>query len=432
MRFPHGLRALNHRDFRRFYAAQLVALVGGWMQTVAQAWLVLQLTDSPFKLGLISTLQFSPILMFSLVAGAVADRLPKRGLLVTTQTTLACQALLLGALVSTGRVQYGHVAVLGVVLGFANVVDQPARQSFVMEMVGKGDVANAVALNSAAFNAARIVGPAVAGVLIARVGVGPVFFINSVSFVGVILTLLRLEARGLPAREGRATMLEEIVEGLRYARRTPRLLLALGLVLTVSLFVFNFTVYVPLLARTVLGLGAEGFGFLMASLGVGAVAGALTVGGFGSREPELGRMFLSAAVAFAALLGLGLSRHVWTAAPLLFVTGYFGIMLMATCNTSMQLRAPDAIRGRVMSLYTWVTGGVFPIGAFLVGSISQAWGVSAAFLWNGTLGLVTLALVTTNPTGTSPLISSATPITAHSATSGWAESTSSIAPVESR
>ncbi len=391
MRFPHGLRALNHRDFRRFYAAQLLALVGGWMQTVAQAWLVLQLTDSPFKLGLISTLQFSPILMFSLVAGAVADRLPKRGLLVTTQTTLACQALLLGALVSTGRVQYGHVAVLGLVLGFANVVDQPARQSFVMEMVGKGDVANAVALNSAAFNAARIVGPAVAGVLIARVGVGPVFFINSVSFVGVILTLLRLEARGLPAREGRATMLEEIVEGLRYARRTPRLLLALGLVLSVSLFVFNFTVYVPLLARTVLGLGAEGFGFLMASLGVGAVAGALTVGGFGSREPELGRMFLSAAVAFAALLGLGLSRHVWTAAPLLFVTGYFGIMLMATCNTSMQLRAPDALRGRVMSLYTWVTGGVFPIGAFLVGSISQAWGVSAAFLWNGTLGLVTLA-----------------------------------------
>jgi len=390
MRFPHGLRALNHRDFRRFYAAQLLALVGGWMQTVAQAWLVLQLTDSPFKLGLISTLQFSPILMFSLVAGAVADRLPKRGLLVTTQTTLACQALLLGVLVSTGRVQYGHVAVLGLVLGFANVVDQPARQSFVMDMVGKGDVANAVALNSAAFNAARIVGPAVAGVLIGRVGVGPVFFINSVGFVGVILTLLRLEARGLPARERRATMLEEIVEGLRYARRTPRLLLALGLVLSVSLFVFNFTVYVPLLARTVLGLGAEGFGFLMASLGVGAVAGALTVGGFGSREPELGRMFLSAAVAFAALLGLGLSRHAWTAAPLLFVTGYFGIMLMATCNTSMQLRAPDALRGRVMSLYTWVTGGVFPIGAFLVGSISQAWGVSAAFLWNGTLGLVTL------------------------------------------
>ena len=391
MRLPHGLRALAHGEYRRFHFAQLVALVGGWMQAVAQAWLVLQLTGSPFKLGLISTLQFSPVLLFAVVTGAVADRLPKRRLLVITQTTLACQALLLGALVATGLVEYWHVAVLGLLLGFANVFDQPARQSYVMDLVGKDDVASAVALNSAAFNAARIVGPAVAGVLIGRVGVGPVFFINSVGFVGVILTLLRLEARGLPARERRATILEEIVEGLRYARRTPRLLLALGLVLSVSLFVFNFTVYVPLLARTVLGLGAEGFGFLMASLGVGAVAGALTVGGFGSREPELGRMFLSAAVAFAALLGLGLTRHVWTAAPLLFVTGYFGIMLMATCNTSMQLRAPDALRGRVMSLYTWVTGGVFPIGAFLVGSISQAWGVSAAFLWNGTLGLVTLA-----------------------------------------
>jgi predicted MFS family arabinose efflux permease len=391
MRFPHGLRALAHRDFRRFYAAQLLALVGTWMQTVAQAWLVLQLTDSPFKLGLISTLQFLPILMFSVVTGAVADRLPKRRLLVATQTTLACQALLLGTLVATGRVQYWHVAVLGLVLGFANVFDHPARQSFVMEMVGKGDVANAVALNSAAFNAARIVGPAVAGVLIAQVGVGPAFFVNSVGFVGVILTLGRLEARGLPAREVPATMLEEILEGLRYARRTPRLLVAIGLVFVVSLCVFNFTVYVPLLARTVLGLGAEGFGFLMASLGVGAVAGALTVGARGSREPGLGQMFLSAAVAFASLLGLGLSRHVWMAVPLLLITGYFGILLMASCNTSMQLRAPDALRGRVMSLYTWVTGGVFPIGAFIVGSISQAWGVSAAFLWNGTLGLVALA-----------------------------------------
>src|SRR2546426_6169454 len=209
MRFPHGLRALNHRDFRRFYAAQLVALVGGWMQTVAQAWLVLQLTDSPFKLGLISTLQFSPILMFSLVAGAVADRLPKRGLLVTTQTTLACQALLLGALVSTGRVQYGHVAVLGLVLGFANVVDQPARQSFVMEMVGKGDVANAVALNSAAFNAARIVGPAVARLLLAPVGAGPAFFLNRAGFLRVILTPRPLEARRLAARARPAPMLSE-------------------------------------------------------------------------------------------------------------------------------------------------------------------------------------------------------------------------------
>jgi predicted MFS family arabinose efflux permease len=393
VRLPHGLRALGHGEYRRFYLAQLVALVGGWMQTVAQAWLVLQLTGSPFKLGLISTLQFSPVLLFAVVTGAVADRLPKRRLLVITQTTLACQALMLGALVATGLVEYWHVAVLGLLLGFANVFDQPARQAYVMDLVGKDDVASAVALNSAAFNAARIVGPAVAGVVIGRFGVVPAFFVNSVSFLAVIVTLARLESPGRPTRAARASMREEIAEGLRYASRTPRLLLALSLVLIVSLCVFNFTVYVPLLARTVLGLGAEGFGFLMAALGVGAVAGALSVGMHGSREPRLAQMFAAAGLAFGALLGLAATRHVWLAVPLLFVTGYAGLNVMATCNTSMQLRAPDELRGRVMSLYTWVSGGIFPIGAFLVGTISQWWGVSAAFFWNGALGLAALAAI---------------------------------------
>src|SRR2546425_7359338 len=308
------------------------------MQAVAQAWLVLQLTDSPFRLGLISTLQFSPILVFSVVTGAVADRLPKRALLVATQTTLACQALLLGALVATGRVEYWHVAALGLALGFANVLDQPARQSFVMEMVGKGDVANAVALNSAAFNAARIVGPAVAGVLSAQVGVGPAFFVNSAGFVGVILTLGRLEARGLPARAGRATMLEEILEGLGYARRTPRLLLALGLVLIVSLCVFNFTVYVPLLARTVLGLGAEGFGFLMAALGVGAVAGALTVGGRGSRGPRARRVFLFPAPAVAGPGGARAAPPRLVGAPPPVLTRLLRLLVVGGLHNSEQAR----------------------------------------------------------------------------------------------
>ena len=391
MRFPHGLRALNHGDYRRFYAAQLVALIGSWMQSVAQAWLVLQLTNSPLKLGLIGTVQFAPVLLFSVVAGAVADRLPKRRLLVVTQTTLACQAAALGLLVATGLVEYWHVAVLGLVLGFANVVDLPARQSFVMEMVGKDDVVNGVALNSAAFNAARIVGPAAAGVLIARLGLVPAFLLNSLGFVVVIAALLRLGAQGLPVRGRRATMFEEIREGLRYARRTPRLLLVLGLLFIVSLCVFNFTVYVPLLARTVLGLGAEGFGFLMAALGVGAVAGALTVGMLGSREPPLAGMVGAAAIALAGLLGLAAARQVWAAVPLLVVTGYFGIVLVASCNTAMQLSAPDALRGRVMSLYTWVYGGVFPVGAFLVGAISQAAGVSTAFLCAGAFGMLALA-----------------------------------------
>ncbi|PYN78714.1 MAG: MFS transporter [Candidatus Rokuibacteriota bacterium] len=390
MAFPHGLRALNHSDFRRFYFSQFAAQIGSWMQNVAQAWLVLQLTNSPFKLGLLATLQFSPVLLFSIVSGAVADRLPKRPLLVATQTTLACQGLLLALLVATGHVEYWHVAVLGLALGFANVVDQPARQSFVMELVGRADVSSAVALNSAGFNLARIVGPAVAGVVIGRLGVAPTFFVNSLGFLGVIVTLLRMKVPEPPPRTARATIFEEIAEGVRYAAATPRLRLAMGLVFVVSLCIFNFSVYVPLLAKNVLGLGAEGFGFLMASLGVGAVAGALTVGARASRYPSLRSMFAAATLSFGMLLGLGLTRRIEFAVPLLFFTGYWGIMLMASCNTSIQLQAPDVMRGRVMSLYTWVSGGVFPIGAFIVGTISQWWGVSAAFLWNGTVGLAAL------------------------------------------
>lgn len=393
MTFPRGLRALNHADYRLFFGAQLLALVGSWMQSVSQSWLVLQLTGSPFKLGLLGTLQFGPVLLFSLASGAVADRVPKRRLLMATQTTLACQALALAILVWMGHAQYWHIALLALVAGFANALELPARQSFVVELVGKEDMINAVALNSAAFNAARIVGPAVAGLLIARVGVAPAFLLNSLGFVVVIAALAALRAQGRPARRAGTTILEEIGEGLRYAMRTPRIRLILGLLFVVSFTVFNFTVYVPLLARTVLGLGAEGFGFLMAALGVGAVAGALTLGVRGSREPPLPALFAAAAIACGGLLGLSAVHHFWMAVPVLFVTGFFGIVMVAGCNTTLQLRAPDALRGRVMSLYTFVYGGVFPIGAFLVGAISERWGVSRALLAAGVFGLLTLAMI---------------------------------------
>src|SRR5437762_13115389 len=274
MPFPGGLRALNHRDFRVFWTGQLVSLVGTWMQSVAQSWLVLQLSDSPLKLGLIGTFQFAPVLLFSVVAGAIADRLPKRRLILATQTALCLQALALTALVWTGHVRYWHVAVLALLLGCANVIDMPTRQAFVVEMVGRGDLVNAVALNSAAFNGARIVGPAVAGLLIARFGLAPAFLLNGLSFLVVLGALLLVRAEGAPRPRAGTTMGEEVLEGLRYALGTPRIALMLSLVLVVSLFVFNFTVLVPLLTLSALGLGAEGVGFLMAALGVVAVTSA--------------------------------------------------------------------------------------------------------------------------------------------------------------
>lgn len=390
MTFPRGLRALNHPEFRRFFAAQMLSQVGSWMQTVAQSWLVLQLTNSAFKLGLLGTLQFSPVLLFSVFAGAAADRLPKRRILIATQATLAVQALLLGVLAGTGRVEYWHVGALGLVLGFANVIDMPARQSFIAELVGREDLVNAVALNSAAFNAARIVGPAIAGVLIGRFGVMPAFVLNSLGFLVVIVALVRLRSEGRPVARG-GSVLAEVGEGMRYALRTPRMRLMLGLLLVVSLAVFNFTVYVPLLARNVLHLGAEGFGFLMASLGVGAVSGALALGSQRRSQPPVPVMFGAAAIACGGLTAMTAVRHVWVAVPMLFVIGFFGILLVAGCNTAMQLAAPDAMRGRVMSFYALIWGGVFPIGAFLVGWISEGWGVPRAFLVMGGFGVVALA-----------------------------------------
>jgi predicted MFS family arabinose efflux permease len=392
MALPTGLRAFRHADFRRFFAAQLVAQIGSWMQTVAQSWLVLQLTSSPLKLGLIGTLQFGPILLFSIVSGALADRLPKKRLLIVTQSVLGGQALLLGALVYAGHVEYWHVAVLATGIGLANVLDSPARQSLVAEMVGRSDVSSAISLNSACFNSARIVGPSIGGLVIARYGIAPAFVANSIGFVIAIAMMASLRTRGLPQPGSGAGVGQEILIGLRYVWRKPEMMLSLGLCFMVSFCVFNFTVYVPLVVRTVLGLGAEGFGFLMASLGVGAVSGALSLGMAGPRPPRP-LMFAAAGLACGGLLGLSLVRSFWPAMAMLFLTGFFGVIAVVGCNTTMQLASTDALRGRVMSIYTLVWGGVFPIGAFLVGAMSERWGVQRALATNGTIGLTGVLLL---------------------------------------
>jgi predicted MFS family arabinose efflux permease len=393
MTFPRGLRALDHPPFRTFFLAQLVALVGTWMQTVSQAWLVLQLTDSAFRLGLLGTLQFGPILLLSPLAGVLADRWPPRRLLMATQAALACQAGALALLVATGRARYWQIALLALITGLANTVDVPARQSFVMRLVGREDLVNAVALNSAAFNAARIVGPAVAGLLIARFGVVPAFAINALGFTVVIVTLFALPDGAGARRAPGASIRRDIAEGVRHVAGSPRLRAAIGVLFVVGLCVFNFTVYVPLLVRTVLHLGPEGFGFLMAALGVGAVSGALALGARADPEPGLGLLLIAAAVACVGLLGLSAVRQFWGAVPLLLGIGFSGIVTVTGCNTALQLGAPDELRGRVMSLYNWVYSGVFPFGSFMVGAMSERHGVSVALLLNGTLGLTLLALL---------------------------------------
>ena len=392
MPLPVGLRALANRDYRVYYAGNIVSQVCMWMQTVTQSWLVLVLTGSPFRLGLIATLQSGPILLLSIFTGVLADRITRRTLLFVTQTTQACLALALGALAWSGHARYWHVAVVAVLWGVMTAIDQPARQSMVMELVGRANVTSAVGLNSASFNGARIVGPAVAGVLIARVGLSPGFFLNALAFVFSISMLAQIPGRRPVPRIGGATFVEDMLEGIAYALRTPAMRFVLGLQIILSFCVFNFSVYVPLLARDVLGMGAEGFGLLMTCLGVGALSAGLSLGGLSALPPAL--IAGALAVAGGGLLGLGFTRVFWMAAFLLALTGFSGTIVMAGCNTSLQLRAPDALRGRVMSLYTLLSGGIFPIGAFWVGFISEHWGVSRAFLINGAIDLAALGALT--------------------------------------
>ena len=391
MPLPAGLRALNQRDYRVYFTGTVIGQTGTWMQTVTQSWLVLQLTNSPFKLGLTSTLLFGPILLFSIFTGVLADRATKRTLLFVTQTTQCGLALTLGLLAWGGHAQYWHVLVVAVMWGIMSSIDQPARQSFVMELAGREHVASAVGLNSAGFNGTRIIGPSIAGLLIARVGLSPGFFLNAVAFVIAIVLLTRVPGRRPTPRLSATTFVEDLLEGLVYALGTPWVRFILGLQIIVSFCVFNFSVYVPLLARNVLGMGAEGFGLLMGALGVGALSAGLSLGGFGGSAPRATTIAVSAAVACSGLVGLSLTRWFWLAAVLLVITGFSGTLAVAGCNTSLQLMAPDSLRSRVMSLYTLLSGGVFPIGAFVVGFISEHWGVPRAFLAQGALGLGALA-----------------------------------------
>ncbi len=388
IRFPLALRALNHRDFRLFISGQLVSQIGTWMQSVAQSWLVLELTNSPFKLGLITALQYGPMLFFSFVAGAIADRLPKRRVIIATQTALMCQAFILAFLAWTGHVRYWHVAVLATCYGLANTLDMPTRQSFVVEMASKDDLTNAIALNSAMVNGARMVGPAVAGLLVDRYGVALAFGLNGLSFVAVILALASMEAQGLP-RPGRGTsVLQDITAGIRYALRMPLVALVLSLLMIVSLFVINHTVLVPLLARDSLHVGAHGFGLLMTAVGTGAIIGALTLGTVVKGQPPLSILIGAAVIASTLTLLLALIRNFWAAMSVLTLVGFSQIVFLASANTMLQTVVPDRMRGRIMSLYAFVWVGVTPLGALFVGTIAEWFGVATAYAAGGGVGLV--------------------------------------------
>ena len=370
-----------------------MSLVGTWMQSVGQAWLVLELTRSPFQLGLVNALQFIPVLLLSPVGGAVSDRVSKRHLLLGTQAAMMVQAFVLAALVGSGRVQYWHVAALAAVYGLGRALDIPARQAYFTDLVGRADLANAVALNSVVFNGARIVGPAVAGLLIARFGVAPAFLLNGISFLAVLAALLAIRTDGRPDPAGRLGLRAGLLGALTYAAETPAIALTLGLLVVVSLLALNFNVVVPLIAYGVLHEGARGFGLLMSAVGLGAVVGAVGVTLFRRERPSLVILGGSAAALCAGVIGLALVGRFAAAAAVLAVLGACQIFFTTGCNTTLQLATPDALRGRVMGLYALAFAGMSPFGALLVGGIAERAGVRVACAVSGTGGLVAIGVL---------------------------------------
>jgi len=390
---PARLAALRHRDFRLFWSGQLVSLIGTWMQSVGQAWLVLELTGSAFHLGLVTALQFTPILFFSPVGGALSDRFPKRRIILLTQAAMMGQAFVLAALVWSGQVRYWHVAVLAAIYGLGRAIDIPARQSYITDLVGRSDLANAVALNSLVFNGARIVGPAVAGLLIARFGVAFAFLLNGLSFVAVLAALLATRTPGDPDPAGRLGIRAGVWGALAYAARTPPVAFTLSLIVAVSILVLNFNVVVPLIAKDVLGEGAHGFGLLMSSLGAGAVLAGIGLTLLRRGRPSLRFLAVSATVLSAGTASLGLVDHFASAAVLLVALGFCQILFSTGCNTTLQLTTPDALRGRVMGLYALANAGMTPFGSLLVGTLAEHLGVRAACMLGGGGGLVAVAVL---------------------------------------
>lgn len=385
---PAMLRALRHRNYRLFFIGQLISLTGTWMQNVAQGWLVLRLTNSPLLLGLVAAASSLPVLLLSLPAGALADRLPKHRILMLTQTVAMVLASILAALTLSGLVQVWHVLGLALLLGTANAFDAPARQSFTVEMVEREDLLNAIALNSSIFNGARTVGPAVAGVVVAAIGEGPAFLVNALSFVAVLasLSLMRLPSFTAPpaARRG-----QHLREGLAYIAREPRVLALLTQVGAVSLFGYVYIPLLPYFAQEVLGLEADGLGWLSASSGLGALTASLLLARLGEGVRR-GRLLGVAVMLFPIfIIGFTAARALPLAMLLLGLAGWAGVTSMALSNTLIQSIVPDALRGRVMSVFTLFLMGLSPMGGMVAGAVAEAVGsVPLVVAANATIALL--------------------------------------------
>jgi MFS family permease len=383
--------SLKIRNYRLFFTGQVVSNTGTWMQRIAQDWLVLSLTGSSTAVGITTALQFLPMLLFGLYGGVLVDRLPKRPTLLATQTAMGLTGLALAFLTLSGQVQVWHVYVAAFAVGLATVVDNPARQSFVSEMVGRDQLQNAVSLNSANFQSARLVGPAVAGLLITSVGTGWAFLLNGLSFIAPIAGLLLMRSRELHPVERTPRGKGQLREGLRYVAGRPELMWPIVLVGFIGTFGFNFPVWLSAYADDVFHAGAGAYSLFNTLMAVGSLAGALLAARRGTARL---RVLIAAAVAFGVLeIVAALAPSFWLFALLMVPIGIFGLTVNVTANTAVQMGTDPAMRGRVMALFMMVFMGGTPLGAPVVGWITDAYGPRVGFAVGGVVSTVGAVVV---------------------------------------
>ena len=386
------LSATRHRDFRLFLTGQFVSLCGTWIQTVATGWLVLQLTNSAFSVGLVTALGALPILLLTLYGGVIADRVNKRKTVLLLQSLMVIEGLTLGILTLLHLVTVHWVMGLAVFSGTLSAFEVPTRQSLISHIVPRKDLLNAIALNSSAFNLARVIGPAIAGVLIATVGLAACFFVNAASYLAVIAGLLMMKTETPPTP---STMPhgEALREGFRYIFGNPWPRAIITIVACFAVFGFSFMTMMPVFARDVLHLDASGYGAMLSAVGIGAATGALFMAAAGGRVPQP-LLVLGSAISFGLILcSAALAPGFWSAAVLFTLCGCVMALSGIAANNMLQVEAPDALRGRVMGFYSFVVLGMAPFGSFQAGWVSEHYGVRTSLALGGAICFVVAAVI---------------------------------------
>ena len=383
--------ALTHRDFRVYWLGQCVSLMGTWIQNIGLSWLVFSVTGSPLLLGLLETVRFLPITLFSLFAGVIIDKYPKRQILLVTQTISMILAFILSMLAFTHNIKYEYILILALILGLANTIDMPARQSFTIEMTGKEDLKNAIALSSVTFNLAKILGPAIGALILSLWGAKWCFLINGFSFLAAIISLYCINVKPYvhDAAENK-NMIKKVIEGLKYIVLDSRLIQPILLITIVGIFVYNYDVLIPVLTKNILHQNEKVYGYLMSSLGIGSLLGAIMISFNKKSRTNSKILYFSSMLISLVLIFIGLTRTYYITMVLLIITGITNIWFNTNANVMLQLTTKNEYRGRVMSVYALVDSGTAPLGYMMSGAAAGRIGADNTFiLW----GIISMALI---------------------------------------